>query len=178
MRYTISGEIPVRYHIGDNNAKILNRLGDEIEGVCGSSGFILPGTTRMISRSAPFLDRNENGGITRVLVRYEADTILIEREDILSVKIESVNRIGAKATYSIEDNVIAYVLLPTDLQDSNTMTQNFNVDHIVDVKVLDLQFGVGWDHIAVVGKLVEQPVKKHTEIDDITNAIETSSKEW
>ena len=61
MRKTISGEISVRYFIGDNDSKILNRLADEIEGICGPEGFVLPGTTRFISRSAPYLDKNENG---------------------------------------------------------------------------------------------------------------------
>jgi hypothetical protein len=184
MRKTISGEISVRYFIGDNNSKLLNRLADEIEGICSPEGFVLPGTTRFISRSAPYLDKNENGGITRVLIRYETDIISLQRGDTITVRVSNVNRLGAMTTYSEDDVVIASVLLPTDLQDEGIPEELFHRDHLVQIQVLDMRFGTGWDKISVVGKAVRVP--EHDVIGEITDEIgggtgtnkETVASEW
>ena len=169
MRKTISGETSVRYFIGDNNAKILNRLADDIEGICGMNGFIIPGTTRFISRSAPYLDRNENGGITRVLVRYEMDTVVLQRGDTVMVRVVNVNRLGAMTTYTEDDTVIASILVPNDLQDDGIAEEMFHRDHMIPIQVLDLRFGVGWDKITAVGKVVRE--EKVDAINEITNEI-------
>jgi len=171
----------VRYYIGDTNPKILNRLADEIEGICGSDGYILPGTTRFISRSTPFLDRNENGGITRVLVRYEADAIRMNNGDIIEVSVDNVNRLGAMTTYSQDDNVVASVLLPNDLQDDGIPEKLFHGDHVIRIRVLDFRFGVGWDKITAVGKAVDfagDDISRITEEITIGGDEATSSGEW
>ena len=173
MRKTISGEISVRYFIGDNDSKILNRLADEIEGICGPEGFVLPGTTRFISRSAPYLDKNENGGITRVLIRYETDIVVLQRGDTVTVRVSNVNRLGAMTTYSEEDTVIASILLPSDLQDEGVPETLFHRDHMIQIQILDLRFGVGWDKITAVGKATY--VTKPDAIDAITDEIVTGS---
>jgi len=173
MRKTVRGEISVRYFIGDNNSKILNRLADEIEGICGPEGFVLPGTTRFVSRSAPYLDKNENGGITRVLVRYETDIIVIQRGDTVNVRVINVNRLGAMTTYSEDDTVIASVLLPNDLQDEGIAEELFHRDHMIQIQILDLRFGIGWDKITAVGKAIS--VSEHDMIDEITDEIATES---
>jgi len=179
MIKTINGEISVRYFIGDNDSKILNRLADEIEGICGPEGFVLPGTTRFVSRSAPYLDKNENGGITRVLVRYETDVVVLQRGDTVPVRVTNVNRLGAMTTYSEDDTVIASILLPTDLQDEGVPEELFHRDHMIPVQVMELRFGVGWDKISAVGKAVH--ISEPDEIDDIAGEIgggETISSEW
>jgi sporulation protein YlmC with PRC-barrel domain len=163
----------------------LNRLADEIEGICGPNGFVLPGTTRFISRSAPYLDKNENGGITRVLVRYETDVVFLERGDTVVVRVDNVNRLGAMTTYTEDDIAIASILLPNDLQDEGTPEEMFHRDHVITVQILDLRYGIGWDKITAVGKVV--CVKEPDAIDEITNEIgngytgvkdETVSSEW
>lgn len=173
MRKTISGEISVRYFIGDNDSKILNRLADEIEGICGPEGFVLPGTTRFVSRSAPYLDKIVNGGITRVLVRYETDIVVLQRGDTVTVRIDNVNRLGAMTTYSEDDTVIASVLLPSDLQDEGVPEELFHRDHMIQIQILDLRFGVGWDKITAVGKAVV--VAEPDVIDEIADEIGSSS---
>lgn len=169
MRQTISGEISVRYYIGDNNAKILNRLADEIEGICGPKGFVIPNTTRLLRRSAPYLDRNENGGITRVLVRYETDTILLQSGDVVDARVDNVNRLGAMTTYSNDDTVVATILLPNDLQEHGVPEELFHRDHVVRVQIMDLRYGIGWDKITAVGKAIGGTASDA--IDEITEEI-------
>lgn len=154
MKTATQGELTVRYYIGDNNAKILNRLADEIEGACGPQGYVLPGTTRFISRSAPYLDRNENGGVTRVIVRYESDIVQLQRGDDIEVRITNVNRLGAMTEYNVDGHTVANILLPADLQEEGVPEHLFHRDHVVCIKILDLRFGVGWDKITAVGRVV------------------------
>lgn len=174
MRETVTGELSVRYFIGDNNATILNRLADEIEGLCGTKGFVIPGTTKLTSRSAPFLDRNENGGITRVLVRYEADIVKLEKGDTIDARVVKVNRLGAMTEFVVDDCVVASVLLPCDLQEDSVVERMFHRDHVLKVQVLDLRFGVGWDKITAVGRAVgmsrESPVQD-TPANDMMRGI-------
>lgn len=155
MRKTTQNELSVRYYIGDNDMKLLNRLADEIEGICGPEGFVIPGTSRFISRSAPYLDKNENGGITRVLVRYEVDIYVLQTGDEIMVRVDNVNRLGAMTSFRVDDTVIASILLPNDLQEEDVPRDMFHRDHMIQIRLLDLRFGIGWDKITAVGKVID-----------------------
>lgn len=164
------GEMSVRYIIGDNDSKIINRLADEIEGTCGSEGFILPESCRMISRSAPFLNRNTNGGITNVIVKYECDMVILKTGDKISAKIIGKNRLGAMAEYYVNDTVVSKIILPSDIQERGA-DEYLKRDKLVDIEILDHRFGFGWDKITAVGRVII--AKKTTdEIDLITDEID------
>lgn len=174
MISTIQGDLRSRYFIGDNDSKILNRIADNIEGKCGPDGYIIPGTTRLIGRSVPYLDKIENGGIIRVVVKYETDIVSFSRGDILEVRIVKVNRIGAMAEYTHDGYVVATILLPGDLQKDESVVDSFNRDTVVNVEILDMRYGVGWEKITAVGRVIDESLKTTHEID---NSIEKNVRE-
>lgn len=164
MIRTIENIQRIKYELGDNDSKILNRLADEIEGLCGTDGMILPGTTELVSRTPPFLNKIENGGLIETIVKYRAKTVTISQGTKLRVKITNENRIGPMSVYMVDDHIVATVLLPYDLQPSSSKDVLLK-DHYVDVTVLGIQYGTGWKTMNAVGR-VDDTMIKTTNIRD------------
>jgi len=177
----IESTLRVKYELGDNDSKIINRVAETIEGVCGPDGMILPESTLLISRTPPFLNKMENGGLVEVIVRYEADTVSLPAGTVINVKVITENRLGAMATYSQNGHIIATILLPNDLQDPY-LKDSIIRDHYVDVRVIDSEFGTGWKMINAVGQIVKPTLSindsKVAETKSLNIREETIADNW
>jgi hypothetical protein len=163
----IQSTLRIKYELGDNDSKIINRVAETIEGVCGPDGMIIPESTLLISRTPPFLNKMENGGLVEVIVRYEADSVSLPSGSVVNAKVVNENRLGAMATYSVNGYMIATILLPNDLQDPY-LRDSIIKDHYVNVKILDSQYGTGWKMINAVGQIIEtKPTTNEKDTDAV-----------
>ena len=164
----VESTMRVRYFMGDNDSKIINRLADSIEGLCGPDGMILPGSAEIVSRTPPFLTNIENGGVLYTIVKYRAQSLTLPEGTIIDAKIIEVeNHQGAIALYSIDGHSVASIMLPTVLQDPK-FKDLLRLNHLVRVKILMAEFGNGWKMINAVGQIIGETTKN----------VETTVGEW
>jgi len=170
----IQSTLRIKYELGDNDSKIINRVAEKIEGLCGADGMVIHNSTHLISRTPPFLNKMENGGLVEVIVRYEADAVTLPSGTVVNAKVIKTVRSDSVAVYSVGGHVVATILLPSILQDAG-LRDTIIPEHYVDIKILESEFGTGWNTINAVGVVVPSS-SSSSSTTDAKPLIETNER--
>jgi DNA-directed RNA polymerase subunit E'/Rpb7 len=157
------------------NELILSKLRDLIENKCSKHGFVLPGTTEILSRS---LGRVENGRFTGAFV-YQVQArgkVLVPVDGaIVRGTILKKNKMGIYVYYK---NAFR-IMIPRDFHLGDEFYENLKIGDEIEVELKKSRFQINDNYIISVGILVEN-VSKTSIIDiakvqqDATNTTEFS----
>lgn len=141
--------IPAKYLQRNIQSSFLSQIKADVEGRCGTEGFVQPKSSVILDYSLGSIDFLKSG--VRYRVRFQADVCFPHRGQIIKVPVVFKSKIGIHAESSP-----LRVLLPRDLHIGNTEFESIEEKDEVEFEVLGAEFKQGDENIFVLGKLIKR----------------------
>lgn len=158
--------IPAKHLQRNIQSSFLSQIKADVEGRCGTEGYVQPGSSVVLDYSLGNLDILRSG--VRYRVRFQADVCFPHKGQIIKVQVTFKSKIGVHA-----EMTPLRVLLPRDLHIANTEFESIEEKDEVEFEVLGVEFKQGDDNIFVLGKLTKRIAS--TPAPEIIAPIEVST---
>jgi hypothetical protein len=137
------------------------KLRDKYEGKCNTSGFVQPGSVKLLARSMGLFEHGRFTGNIIYDCRASCNIYVPVAKTILKVKIiTDINEAGAYAILTSEGEEQAIrILLPREMHLGDVVFDSLKIGMVVSVELLRSRFQTYDPYIKAVGKL-------HTEISN------------
>lgn len=143
-------------------SSLLSQLKNQIEGRCGTEGYVQPKTSVILDYSLGRLSILKPGATYRV--KFQADICYPRKGQILRVPVVFRSKIGIHG-----EQVPLRVLLPRDLHIGNAEFESIEEKDQVEFEVLGAEFKQNDEQIFVLGKLIKRiPAAVESAKEDIT----------
>lgn len=159
--------IPSKYVQRNIQSSLLSQLKGQIEGRCGTEGYVQPKTSVILDYSLGRLNILKSG--VAYEVRFQADICYPRKGQILRVPVMFKSKIGVHAEQSP-----LRVLLPRDLHIGNAEFEATQENDEIEFEVLGAEFKQNDEQVFVLGKLIKRipaaaeskPVVPEVEIEE------------
>ena len=141
--------IPSKYLQRNIQSSLLSQLKGQIEGRCGTEGYVQPKTSVIIDYSLGRLNILKSG--VAYEVRFQADICYPRKGQILRVPVMFKSKIGVHAEQSP-----LRVLLPRDLHIGNSDFEATQENDEIEFEVLGAEFKQNDEQVFVLGKLIKR----------------------
>jgi hypothetical protein len=130
------------------------KLRDKYEGKCNTSGFVQPGSIKLLARSMGIFEHGRFTGNIIYDCRASCNIYVPIAKTILNVKIIRENHMGAYGILTKEGEEQAIrILLPRDMHLGNVVFDTLKVGMIVSVELLQSRFQTNDPYIKAIGTL-------------------------
>lgn len=130
-------------------SSLLSQLKSQIEGRCGTEGYVQPKTSVILDYSLGRLNILKSG--VTYQVRFQADICYPRKGQILRVPVIFRSKIGVHAEQSP-----LRVLLPRDLHIGNPEFESIQEKDEIEFEVLGAEFKQNDEQVFVLGKLIKR----------------------
>jgi DNA-directed RNA polymerase subunit E'/Rpb7 len=141
--------IPSKYVQRNIQSSLLSQLKGQIEGRCGTEGYVQPKTSVILDYSLGRLNILKSG--VAYEVRFQADICYPRKGQILRVPVMFKSKIGVHAEQSP-----LRVLLPRDLHIGNAEFEATQENDEIEFEVLGAEFKQNDEQVFVLGKLIKR----------------------
>jgi hypothetical protein len=143
----------IRYHLEQ-------KLREKYEGRCHTSGFIQPGSIKLLGKSMGIFEHGRFTGNVLYDCRASCNVYVPIVKSILKVKIiTKINEAGAYAILTNEGEEQAMrILIPRDLHLGDVIFDTLAIGMIVSVELVKSRFQTNDSYIKAIGKLVSPEV--------------------
>jgi len=130
------------------------KLRDKYEGKCNTSGFVQPGSIKLLAKSMGLFEHGRFTGNILYDCRASCNIYVPIAKTILKVKIIRENKMGAYAILTKEGEEQAIrILIPRDLHLGDVVFDSLTVGMIVSIELLQSRFQTNDPYIKGLGKL-------------------------
>jgi len=134
------------------------KLREAYESKCHTSGYVRTGSLKLLAKSMGLYEHGRFTGNVLYDCRSSCDVYYPTANSIIDVKIHKLNKMGAIALLSTDDNAMR-ITIPRELHSGDLVFSALEVGMNVSVKLLRSRFQTNDPFITAIGKLhtVEEP---------------------
>ena len=144
--------------------KILeDKIRTQYEGKCSRSGFIVPGSINLLSRSYGMVEKGRYSGDILFVGEVECKVLYPPDGTVIDAKVMRKNKMGLYAEYA---NGAIRIMVPRDLHLGNEEYHKVEEGDIIEIEIKKSRFQVNDTSILSVGKF--RAKKKLSDLDTIS----------
>ena len=133
------------------------KLRDRYEGRCNASGYMQPGSIKLLTKSMGIFEHGRFTGNVIFYCRASCNIYIPVAKSVLRVKIIELNKAGAYGLLATEgDEQAMRIQLPRDLHIGNPSFDAITVGQVISVELLVTKFQTNDSYIQAVARLAEE----------------------
>ena len=139
---------------------IHRKLKDKVEGVCSSDGYVLKDSIQIIRRHIGKIQTKNNQSHIQYKINYRAKVISPNKDDIIDVFINNINKMGVVGYIKIDDQGDSetspmIVIIPREyFENSNYNINDIHIHQQLSARIIDSRIKYNSDKIQAIASPV------------------------